>query len=63
MAYRGQRKTVPSSRYAAILDVIEAMHWTLDEYLAQPYDLIDELKTRLRKQALATKVTHGKHSA
>lgn len=58
MAYKGLRKTVPSARYGGILDVLEATGWTLDEYLAAPYDLIDEMTTRLHKQALAGK-PHG----
>lgn len=51
----GGRKTLPSSRYGEALAVMEAMHWTYDEYLAQPYDLIDEELTRLNKRALAEK--------
>ena len=49
----GGRKTLPSSRYAAELQVIEEMHWTHDEYLAAPYDLIDELAVRIQKRILA----------
>ena len=44
---------MPSSRYGRELDVIEAMHWTDGEYLAQPADLVDELMTRIEKRALA----------
>jgi hypothetical protein len=62
MAYKGLRKTVPHARYGSILDVLQEMGWTLDEYLAQPYDLIDELTIRLHKQALGAK-THGGSSA
>ena len=49
----GGRKGVPSSRYGTALAVMEGMHWTYDEYLAAPYDLIDELTTRIRKRTLA----------
>ncbi len=53
MLYAGSRKAVPSSRYGSILDVMEAMGWTFDDYLAQPADMIDELHVKLHKRALA----------
>jgi hypothetical protein len=62
MAYKGLRKTVPHARYGSILDVLQETGWTLDEYLAQPYDLIDELTVRLQKQALA-RAKNGSSSA
>jgi hypothetical protein len=34
---------------------MEAMHWTLDEYLAQPDDLIAELEIRIAKANLPRK--------
>lgn len=68
MWYAGSRRSVPASRYGLELMVMEAMHWTLDEYLAQPDDLIDELTIRLTKRAQAEakaqkqaeSKTHGK---
>ena len=32
--------------------VLTEMHWTHDEYLAQPWDLVEELVTMLQKRAL-----------
>jgi len=61
MAFRGSRKTLPSARYAAALNVIEATGWTWDEYLAQPWDLVVELETRIAKRALAQKPLGAKH--
>jgi hypothetical protein len=54
MWYKGQRHTLPSSRYAGALGIMEAMQWTYQEYLDQPADLIDELEIRLEKRAAAT---------
>ncbi len=51
MLYAQQRHTLPSSRYGAVLDVIEATGWTWEQYLAQPADMITELHIRLRERA------------
>ena len=63
MAFKGQRKTIPSARYGPALAVIEATGWTWEEYLAQPWDLVAEFIVRLDKQALASRPkpekTHG----
>ena len=69
MAFKGQRKGVPSARYAGICDVIETTGWTYDEVMAQPWDLVEELHIRLRKrrvaEAYATRVAklNGKRAA
>ncbi len=44
---------MPSSRYGLELAIMEAMHWTYDEYLDQPADLVAELAIRMEKRALA----------
>ena len=51
----GGRKTLPSSRYGNALTVMEALHWTWQEYLDAPWDLVEEELTRLNKRALAEK--------
>lgn len=55
MLYARSRHSVPSARYGAALDVMEALGWTYEQYLAAPYDLIDEEMIRLQKRALAQK--------
>jgi len=55
MFYAGQRHAVPSSRYGAALDVMDAMHWTWQEYNGQPWDLVEEAHVRIAKRALAEK--------
>jgi len=52
MFYRGQRSTLPSSRYGGALDCMEAMGWTYEQYCSQPALLIYELHVRLQKRAL-----------
>ena len=61
MAFKGYGKTMPSSRYAAALNVIEATGWTYDEYLAAPWDLVVEEEVRIAKRALAQKPVGAKH--
>lgn len=51
MLYRGARRNVPSSRYGGIIPILERMHWTLQEYLEQPDDLITELSIRMDAEA------------
>jgi len=53
MWFRGQRKTLPSSRYADYLAIAEAYGWTYDDYLNAPAELVDEMRLRLRARALA----------
>ena len=67
MLYSGGRKTVPASRYGKALNIMETMHWTWDEYLEQPADMIEEMTIRLQKRALAERraakrIEHGKRS-
>lgn len=55
MLYMGLRHTVPSSRYARELNIIDATGWTYDQVLAAPADLIDEIEARLRGKAIAAR--------
>jgi hypothetical protein len=55
MFFRGDRKTVPASRYGAAISIIEATGWTYAQVLAQPDDLIDEFLIRLQKRARVQK--------
>lgn len=47
MLYRGGRKTVPSSEYGVLLDVMETMGWDWWTLQEQPADLVDEMITKL----------------
>lgn len=51
MLYTGGRHTVPDSLYGDKLPIMEAMHWTLEQYLDHPADLIDELRIKLNARA------------
>lgn len=53
MLYAKQRRTLPSSLYGEVLDVMEAYGWTWDEYCNAPDDLIVEATIRLQKQRQA----------
>lgn len=55
MMFSGSRSTVPSSRYGAEIAVIEMTHWTHEQYLSQPWDLVIEIMTIIDKRNLAQK--------
>lgn len=50
MYFKGQRKTVPSSRYWSYLLIIEETGWTLNDILDAPADLITEMAIRITKR-------------
>ncbi len=47
MAFEGRRKTLPSSRWANVIDLLEETHWTYDELLEAPRELADEWLIRI----------------
>lgn len=52
MLFCSNGKRVAASRYGAEIAVLQEMHWTHDEYLAAPWDLVAEVTTLLQKRAL-----------
>ena len=63
MFYGGQRKTLASSLYGVMIDVMETTGWTYEEYLAQPADLVDEMETRLIAKSKAAAASAAKMKA
>lgn len=63
MFYAGSRKTLASSIYGVVIDVLETTGWTYEEYLAQPADLIDEMETRLIAKSKAAAANAAKMKA
>lgn len=51
MLYRGSRRTVPSTRFGAYLEIIEETGWTWQQLVAQPADLVDEYIVKLSARA------------
>jgi len=47
MAYSGQRKSLPSSRWGHVIDVLEETHWSFEAYCEAPGELVDELQIRI----------------
>lgn len=68
MFYRGNRKTVPSSRYGNLTELIEATGWDYWTLMQQPEDLVDEMivkigaRNRIQNEqaAKAERNAHGK---
>ena len=68
MAYRGTRKTIPSSRYGGLLEIMETTGWDWWTLQEQPADLVDEMlvkhtaKNRIEAEQAtkAGKAQHGK---
>lgn len=55
MAFKRGKGSISHGLYTAALNVMDAMGWTWEEYLAQPDDLIAELEIRISKSGLARK--------
>lgn len=51
MLYEGQRRTVPSSKYGALLDLMERYGGTIEEWGEAPDELVQEALIRLQIEA------------
>jgi hypothetical protein len=53
MAQTSGSGSIPHSRYGAVIPVLREMGWDIDQYMAAPYDLIDEIEIEIQAAAKA----------
>jgi len=63
MLYEGSRKSVPASKYGALLDLMERYGGTIGEWGDAPDELVTEALVRMQAEAKASRNEQRKMEA